>query len=138
MTFIYLCVVRHFDRQFFVKIQNYANILDFLMYFYYNSCNFLCIPAQKRYRVSPLFFSYLTYHVVGNFEIKDGEQLTVGILLAYVVLFPFNSPDLWIIEQILHSIKQLFTTLIYVYLTTFLLTQIILSLLSKEFFLPIL
>ena len=31
MTFIYLCVIRQFDRQFFLNIQKYANILDFLI-----------------------------------------------------------------------------------------------------------
>ena len=38
MTFIYLCVIRQFDHQLFLKIQKHANILDFLIYFYYNDC----------------------------------------------------------------------------------------------------
>ena len=58
MTLIFLCVIRQFDRQSFLQIRKHENILDFLIYFYYKICNFLCIPALKRYRVSPLFFIY--------------------------------------------------------------------------------
>ena len=32
---IHVCVLRQFDFQFFLKIQKYANILDFLIHFYY-------------------------------------------------------------------------------------------------------
>ena len=79
MAFIYLCVIRQFDRQFFLKIiKKICSYFGFsYIFFYYKRCNFLCMPVKNDTGYHPFSFHILICHNVGNFEIKYGKYSTM-------------------------------------------------------------